>query len=95
MRKYEVIYIIKPDLDEEKTAAVVERFSTLITNTGGEITKADLWGKKRLAYEVNDYKEGYYVFSKVTGEPAVVEELERVFKIADEILRYIVIREEE
>jgi len=95
MRKYEVIYIIKPELDEEKTASVVERFASLITNTGGEITKTEQWGKKRLAYEVNDYREGYYVLVRFTGEPAVAHELERVFKITDEVLRFIVIREEE
>lgn len=95
MRQYEVIYIIKPELDEEKTTSVIERFATLITNAGGEITKTEQWGKKRLAYEVNDYREGYYVLLNFTGEPTVAHELERVFKITDEIIRFIVVRMEE
>lgn len=95
MRQYEVIYIIKPELDEEKTTSVIERFATLITNAGGEITKAEQWGKKRLAYEVNDYREGYYVLVNFTGEPTIAHELERVFKITDDIIRFIVVRMEE
>lgn len=95
MRKYEVIYIIKPELDEEKTTAAIERFTSLITNAGGEIIKTEQWGKKRLAYEINDYREGYYVKVNFTGEPVVAHELERVFKITDDIIRYLIVREEE
>ena len=73
MRKYEIIFIVKP-LEEEAVNAVVEKFTKLIANNGGTIDKEDRWGKKRLAYEIKDESEGYYVLFNVTCEPACVAE---------------------
>ncbi|MDD3652657.1 MAG: 30S ribosomal protein S6 [Desulfotomaculaceae bacterium] len=95
MRRYEVVFILRPDLDEEKNTAVIDKFSDLIVNQGGEITKLDRWGKRRLAYEVKDYREGFYVVLHINAESKVSSELDRVFKITDEVLRHIIIREEE
>lgn len=94
MRKYEVMYIVKP-LEEEATNAVIEKFENLIKNNGGNVEKTDRWGKKRLAYELNDFVEGYYVVVNFTAEPSVVAELDRVMKITDEILKHMVIKEDE
>lgn len=94
MKKYEVMYIVKP-LEEEATNAVVEKFENLIKNNGGDVEKTDRWGKKRLAYELNDFVEGYYVVVNFTAEPAVVAELDRVMKITDEILKHMIIKEDE
>ena len=94
MRKYEVVFIIKP-LEEEQINAVVEKFSKLITANGGKIDKEDRWGKKRLAYEIKDEVEGYYVLFYVTCEPACVDECDRVMKITDELLKHMIVRSDE
>ncbi len=71
MRNYETVYVLRPELDEEQVQAAVDRFSDVITKNGGEVTKVDLWGKRRLAYEVNKMREGIYVFRRSGGaEPA-------------------------
>ncbi|MCG0277656.1 MAG: 30S ribosomal protein S6 [Thermanaeromonas sp.] len=95
MRSYETLYIIRPDLDEEQIEAVVNKFTELIQKNGGEIIQVDKWGKKKLAYEIRKYREGYYVLMQFKGTPAVAQELERVFKITDEVIRYLIARLEE
>lgn len=95
MRKYEVLYIIRPDFDEEKYQAIVEKYNTLIQNNGGEVVKVDPWGKRRLAYEINKIREGYYVLLHMNCSTEFPTELERNFKISDEIMRYLVTRIEE
>lgn len=94
MRKYEVVYVLRPDLDEEKNAALVEKFKDLIESQGGEIIKIDKWGKRRLAYEVKDLREGVYILVHMNAEPKVAIELDRIFKITDEVLRHIIVRED-
>jgi small subunit ribosomal protein S6 len=95
MRGYEVILIVKPDLEAEATAAVVEKFTKLIADQGGQVTEVEQWGKKRMAYEVRKYREGYYVLMRFKGDAAVAQELERVLKITDEVIRYLITRLEE
>lgn len=95
MRKYEVVYVIRPDLDEEGTQAVIDRFSELVANQGGEVLKIDKWGKRRLAFEVKDFREGFYVIMHIDAEPKVADELDRVFKITDSVIRFIIVREDE
>ncbi|MGI6492464.1 MAG: 30S ribosomal protein S6 [Pelotomaculum sp.] len=95
MRKYEVVFVLRPDLDEENNAAVIDKFTSLIESHGGEITKLDKWGKRRLAYEVKDFREGYYTLIQMNAEPKVAQELDRVFRITDTVLRHIIVREDE
>jgi small subunit ribosomal protein S6 len=94
VRKYEVIFVVKP-LEEEAVNAVIEKFSKLITANGGTIDKEDRWGKRRLAYEIKDEHEGYYVLFYVTCEPACVSECDRVMKITDELLKHMIVRTDE
>ena len=94
MRKYEVIFIVKP-AEEEGLNTVVTKFENLIKNNGGNIEKIDRWGKKRLAYEVKDFAEGFYYLMHFTAEPKVIFELDRVMKITDEILKHMVIKQDE
>lgn len=93
MNKYETIFIINPNLDEEGTAALVEKFKSLIASEG-EVESVDEWGKRRLAYEIDDLNEGYYVYVTFSAQPSFPKELERIFKITDGIMRYIVVRRE-
>lgn len=95
MRAYEVMYIIRPELDEEQTNGVIEKFKSLIENNGGEIAKLDKWGKRKLAYEINKNREGFYILMEYNGEAATTAELDRVFRITDEIVKYLIIRKEE
>jgi small subunit ribosomal protein S6 len=95
MRKYEVMYIIRPNIEEEAKKALTERFSGILTDNGAEVSEAKDWGKRRLAYEINDFRDGYYQLIKVNAEPAAVEEFSRLAKINEDIIRHIVIKEEE
>ncbi|MBT2692200.1 30S ribosomal protein S6 [Bacillus sp. ISL-55] len=95
MRKYEIMYIIRPNIEEDAKKALTERFSTILTENGAEVAEAKEWGKRRLAYEINDFRDGYYQLVKVNATPAAVEEFSRLAKINEDILRHIVIREEE
>ena len=92
MRNYEVLYIIRPNYEEEQYRAFVEKYNALIQANGGEVTKVDPWGKRRLAYEIDKVREGYYVLVQFSGDASLPAELERNFKINDEILRFMVTR---
>lgn len=89
MRKYEVMYIVRTDVEQEVIQSTIEKFQGVISN-GGEITKHDVMGKRRLAYEIAKFRDGVYVLVHFTAEPAVVAELERVMKISDEVIRYLI-----
>ncbi|NLJ40021.1 MAG: 30S ribosomal protein S6 [Clostridiales bacterium] len=95
MNKYESIYILRPTMEEEATKAAVERFSTLITQEGGEVEKVDEWGKRKLAYPIEDFNEGYYVLMNFSANPSFPEELERIYRITDDVIRYIILRTDE
>jgi small subunit ribosomal protein S6 len=94
VRKYEVVFIFKV-LEEEATNTVVAKFENLIKNNGGEIEKIDRWGKKRLAYEIKDVADGYYVLVHFNSEPATVKELDRVAKITEEVLKHMIVKVDE
>jgi len=94
MRKYEIMFIVKP-LDEEGTNAVITKFENLINNNGGQVDKIDRWGKKRLAYLVNDFAEGFYVLVNFTAVPATILELDRIMKITEDVLKFMIIRIDE
>ena len=94
MKAYEVMYIVKP-VEEEAFKAVADKFDRLIIDNGGKIARTSFWGKKRLAYEIQDLNEGLYVLVEFSAEPAAVKELDRVMKITDDILRHMIIRKGE
>lgn len=95
MRNYELMYIINTSVDDEKRPAVIEKYKQIIVDNGGEIVKVDEWGKRRLAYEVNKNREGYYVLMNFKSSTGACQELERLIKIDEEILKHLVIRLEE
>jgi small subunit ribosomal protein S6 len=95
MRAYEVMYIIRPDLDEEQTNAVIEKFKGLLEAQGATIENIDKCGKRRLAYEIKDFLDGFYTIVTFQAEPAAVAELERVMRISDEVIKYLIVSKEE
>ncbi|AEH55012.1 MULTISPECIES: 30S ribosomal protein S6 [Heyndrickxia] len=95
MRKYEIMYIIRPNIEDEAKKALVERFDNVLTNQGAEIIESKEWGKRRLAYEIQDFRDGYYHIINVNAEPVAVQEFDRLAKINGDIIRHIVVREEE
>lgn len=92
MRKFEIMMILKPDLDEDQIRSVVERFVNIITDHNGEVTAIEPWGKRRLAYEIKDYKDGFYVLINYDADGSFNSELERNFRIVDSIIRHIIVR---
>jgi len=96
MKKYEIMYIIRPDIEDEAKAALVERFNTILTDNGAELLETKEWGKRRLAYEINDYRDGFYMINKVQAENATAtQEFDRLAKISEDIIRHLIVREEE
>ena len=94
MNKYESVVIINPNLEEESIKALINKFSDLI-NTDGKVNSVEELGKKKLAYEIKKQKEGYYILIKFEAKPELISELERNYRIADEVMKFIVIKEEE
>ena len=92
--KYETIFVINPEYSEEATKALVEKFTGIITTNGGTIDSIDEWGKRKLAYPIEDLTEGYYVLVNFTAEKSVPAELDRVYNITDGILRSIIVAPE-
>lgn len=93
MRKYEVIFIFLPNLEEEKRVQLLDRFKGII-ETDGTISNVDEWGVRKLAYLIDDIGEGYYVLMNIETTPEVITELERVVKISDSVMRHMIIRED-
>ena len=94
MNKYECLYVIVPELNEEETKSVIEKFNGVITANGGMIENVDEWGKRRLAYTIDYKTEGYYVLTTFSAAPEFPRELERNFNNDENILRYLVVRKE-
>jgi small subunit ribosomal protein S6 len=94
MRKYESIFILRPSLEEEKRIEVIEKFKAIIA-ADGEIEKVEEWGNRKLAYEIEKIRDGYYVLVTFKANPTLPLELERNFKISDDVIRYIVINLED
>jgi small subunit ribosomal protein S6 len=95
MNKYEIMYIIRPNIEEEAKKALVERFTNILLENGAETAETKDWGKRRLAYEINDFRDGYYQIAKTTSSAAAVQEFSRLAKINEDIIRHIVIKEEQ
>lgn len=94
LNSYETLFVIDSQLSEDDTKALVEKFTSLISEAG-EIVEINEWGKRRLAYPINDQNEGYYVLVTFNSESAFPAELERIFGITEGIVRSIVIRRNE
>lgn len=94
--KYEILYIIRPNIEEEAKNALVERFDNILKENGAEVVESKDWEKRRLAYEIKDFREGLYHIVKVSATDAKgINEFDRLAKINDDILRHMIVKEEE
>lgn len=89
INKYETVFVLNPELSEDATKALVEKFTGLIAQNG-TIEKIDEWGKRKLAYLIDDYTEGYYVVVNFASAPAFPAELDRVLKITEDVVRSLI-----
>jgi small subunit ribosomal protein S6 len=94
MRRYEVMLILDPSLEDKDVKAAVDRHLTTVSSRGGKVVNIDHWGKRRFSYEIGHINEGYYAVVDLEAEPAMVDELSRVLGLADEVIRHKVIRPE-
>jgi small subunit ribosomal protein S6 len=96
MKAYELLFFVNPAIEEEARAATFKRIDTTITSQGGVIDKVDEWGKRKLAFEVDKLTDGDYTLVEFHAEPTSIAELDRVLRITDAVVRFIVVcREEE
>lgn len=91
MRNYELAFIISPDNDDEGATTVVEKVSDFVKAIDGEVASVDVWGRRTLAYPINDHREGTYVRLETKMPPASIEELERNLKLSEDVIRYLLI----
>lgn len=95
LRDYEILYIVRPELDEERLNEAIATVNRLIENLGGKSQKTDIWGRRRLAYEVRHLREGQYVLTDFQVEPARVPEMETTLKISETVFRHLIVRKPE
>jgi len=95
LRAYELTYIIRPDIDDEATAAVAARVEQVITSNGGSVLKTDSWGKRRLAYTIGRYNEGTYILLRTELTDRAIREVDRSLKLSEDVIRHLLVRAEE
>ncbi len=95
MRRYETIFIASPTLTDEQSDELVKQYEGIIAEQGGELLKTDKWGRKKLAYEVQKFSEGYYTLFEMNAGPDLIHELERRFRNNDAVIKYLSIRMDE
>lgn len=95
VRAYEALYIVHPDLSDEDITAIMERYKQIVEEQGGVVEELAKWEKRRLAYKIKGQHEGTYVLMRFSSEPPVQAELNRLLKIGDNVLRHIIVCQEE
>ena len=92
MRKYELMYIVKPSLDEEARSAVIEKLHTILSDNGATFDSVDELGLRELAYEIKDLTKGYYVVTNFTSDDKALNEFDRLTRINNDVLRFMIVR---
>ncbi len=95
MKPYELAFIVTPTVDDEGVQAVVDKVSGYVTKQQGVVNTKNVWGRRRLAYPINDYREGTYVLFEASMVPSSVVEVERDLRITDDVIRFLVFRADE
>lgn len=94
-RKYELVYIVSPEATDEQVAALHEQVEGTVQRLNGTLLKTENWGRRKLAYDIAHHKEGVYVLEVIEGGGELMKELDRRLKVADEILRHLIVRVDE
>ena len=92
MRHYETTYILRPNLGEEQFAEIIERTNAIVQDDKGSVIAVDRWGMKKLAYEIKKETQGYYVYMNYAAPGSTIQEIERIFRIDDRVLRYLTVK---
>lgn len=92
MRKYETIFILNPEISEEEVNTTVDKVKSIIEKSNGVVENVDLWGKKRLAYEINKKNDGYFILVNFSSGEDFPKELDRNFRIMDTVIRHIIVK---
>ena len=95
MRIYEELFIAKPDAPDEEVDAFIEQMKTTVSNAGGTVDKVEKWGKRKLAYKVDRYRDGAYVLVQFTAGPETVKEFERRLRVSDLVIKFLTVRIDE
>jgi small subunit ribosomal protein S6 len=94
-RQYELVYIVSPDATEQEVTDLHAQVEAAVGRLGGEVVKSENWGRRRMAYEIGQHKEGIYVLELVNGSGELMKELERRMRVSEKVLRYLVVRVDE
>ena len=94
MNKYELAFVVSAKIEDDARTATVEKAKEYITRAGGTVTEVEEWGKKKLAYEIQKMREGYYYFIQFEADSTCPAELEKRVRIMDNVLRYLIVRPE-
>ncbi|WP_456342066.1 30S ribosomal protein S6 [Thermovibrio sp.] len=90
---YEMVYILRPTMSDEETNAAIEKVNSYVERYGGEVLKVDKWGKRQLAYPINDYDKGFYVLEYIrTNDRNFVRNMENFFRINEDVIRFLLFR---
>jgi len=94
MASYETLFVVRPDIDEEDLHKVVVRVEDIVKSSEGTVLESEVWGKRRLAYEVRTYSEGIYVRVSFDAPPAVVKQLRDYFRLHEDVIRDLIVQQE-
>lgn len=94
MRNYELVYILKPNVEEDVKETVLEKVKSIVEEGKGEIDKIDVWGNRKMAYEIQDFTDGYYVLVVFKSGVDVPKEIDRNLKISDKVIRHMIVNVE-
>lgn len=94
MNKYEIMYVVRPTMEEEAFKAIVEHYNTVLTTNGAEVVKTDVWGLRELAYEIQKFNKGFYVLLDVNADVEAINELNRLMLISEDVIRHGIFRAE-
>ena len=94
MRDYELAFIIQPNVDDEGVTGVVEKVTQFVQTVSGEVTSVNVWGRRNLAYPIDNHREGIYVLVQAKLPPSSLPELEGTLKLSEEIIRYLLVKVE-